>query len=95
MNPALPKKYWRYVYLLKSKETPYIYIGYTSNLVKRLKEHNEGKVYSTKKILPVELIYYEAYRVKAYAYKREQALKKYGSGLAKLKQRLEIKGRAG
>lgn len=95
MNPALPKKYWHYVYLLKSKKTPYIYIGCTNNLKKRLKEHKEGSVYSTNKILPVELIYYEAYRTKECAYKREHALKKYGSGLTKLKQRLGLKGRAG
>jgi len=95
MNPALPRKNWYYVYLLKSEKTSYIYIGCTSNLGERLKRHEEGMVYSTKKMLPVELIYYEAYRVKECAYRREQALKKYGSGLAKLKQRLEIKGRAG
>ena len=95
MNPALPNKNWYYVYLLTSKKSPFIYIGCNSDLEKRLKEHNESKVYTTRKILPAELIYYEAYRVKEFAYKREKALKKYGSGLAKLKQRLGIKGRAG
>ena len=52
MNPALPKKDWHYVYLLKSNKASYIYIGCTSDLKKRLNEHEEGKVYSTKKILP-------------------------------------------
>jgi len=95
MNPALPKEDWYYVYMLKSNKTSYIYIGCTANLKKRLKEHEDGKVYSTKKMLPVELIYYEAYRVKECAYKRESSLKQYGSGLAKLKRRLGIEGRAG
>jgi putative endonuclease len=96
MNPALPKK-WYYVYLLSSNKASWIYIGCTDDLEKRIKEHNEGKVYSTKKMSPVELIYYEAYKSKACAYKREKSLKTHGSGLAKLKSRLGIgrKGRAG
>jgi len=96
MNPALPKG-WHYVYLLKSNKTSWIYIGCTNDLEKRLKEHNEGKVYSTKKMLPIELIYFEAYISKDCAYQREKSLKTYGSGLAKLKSRLAInkKGRAG
>ncbi|OHA14533.1 MAG: hypothetical protein A3G49_06750 [Candidatus Sungbacteria bacterium RIFCSPLOWO2_12_FULL_41_11] len=96
VNPALPKN-WHYVYLLVSNKTSWIYIGCTRDLRKRLKEHTEGKVYSTKKMLPVELIYYEAYRFKDYEYTREKNLKAFGSGLAKLKSRLGIdrKGRAG
>ena len=96
MSPALPKN-WYYVYLLVSNKTPWIYIGCSNNLEKRLKEHSEGKVYSTKKMLPVELIYYEGFRSKDCAYQREKSLKAYGSGLAKLKSRLGIdkKGRAG
>jgi len=89
MNPALPKD-WYYVYLLSSNKTKWIYIGCTSNLEKRIKEHREGMVYSTKKMLPVELIYCEAYKSKEYAYKREKNLKAFGSGLAKLKSRLGI-----
>ncbi|MFH0926700.1 MAG: GIY-YIG nuclease family protein [bacterium] len=96
MNPALPKN-WYYVYLLKSNNTPWIYIGCTDDLERRLKEHANGQVYSTKKMLPVELIYYEAYKSKDCAYQREKSLKAFGSGLAKLKSRLGIKrkGRAG
>lgn len=95
MNPALHN--WHYVYLLKSKKDGSIYIGCTDDLERRLKEHTDGKVYSTKKMLPVELIYYEAYPLKDWAYEREKSLKTYGSGLAKLKSRLGLtkKGRAG
>lgn len=48
-------------------------------------------------MLPIELIYVEAYKSKDLAFAREKALKQYGSGLAKLKSRLGIagKGRAG
>ena len=98
MNPALPKrKNWYYIYLLSSKIKQWIYIGCTSDLKKRLIEHQQGKVFSTKKMLPIELIYFEAYRSKKVAFEREKALKKYGSGLARLKSRIGIisKGRAG
>ena len=96
MNPALPNG-WYCVYLLSSEKTKYIYIGCTNNLKKRLKKHNEGKVFSTKKMLPVELIYFEAYKSKRCAFEREKSLKKHGSGLSKLKTRINIakKGRAG
>lgn len=90
MNPALPN--WHYVYLLDSKKTGQIYIGCTHDLENRLMEHKEGKVYPTKKMLPVDLIYYEAFNAKQLAYKREQSLKKYGAGLSSLKARI---GRAG
>ena len=47
MNPA-PHS-WYYVYLLRSKKDRKIYIGCTSDLQKRLKEHKEGQNYSTRK----------------------------------------------
>jgi len=95
MNEIYKGRY--YVYLLSSQRTGWIYIGCTSDLEKRLKDHAEGKVYSTKKILPIELLYYEAYKSKNCAYKREKNLKMYGSGLARLKSRLgiDVKGVAG
>jgi len=77
-----------YVYLLKSQKSKWVYIGYTSNLTKRLNEHNSGKSYSTKKYLPVRLVYYEAYSSKLDAIERERQLKHYGSSLQKLKERL-------
>ncbi len=108
MNPALPNnKNWYYVYLLSSSRISWIYpalarkswvyIGCTHNLEKRLKEHMQGKVYTTRKMLPVELMYYEAYMSKDCAFQREKSLKAYGSSLGKLKSRLGIKrkGRAG
>lgn len=39
-------------------------------------------------MLPVELIYFEAYRSKKDAFERERNLKYYGSGLRNLKLRL-------
>ena len=51
------KKY--YVYVLRSKLDKKFYTGFTSDLEKRLEEHNNGKVYSTKTRLPFEIVYYE------------------------------------
>jgi putative endonuclease len=106
MNHNLSKTYfsrpkmdesWHYVYLLSNNKTKWIYIGCTQDLEKRLDEHKKGRVFTTKKMLPVELIYYEAFRSKDCAYQREKNLKAFGSGLARLKSRLGIikKGRAG
>ena len=80
-----------YVYLLKSKikKAKNIYIGYTSDLKKRIEEHNSGVTLTTRRLLPVELIYYESYKSKEDAKKRERALKWHGKALGQLKKRLE------
>ena len=51
------------------------YIGCTSNLRERIKAHNSGQVESTKKRLPLRLIYYEACLNKEDAFRREKYLK--------------------
>jgi putative endonuclease len=47
------------VYILKSGKDGKNYVGYTTDLKKRLALHNEGKVQSTKNRLPLKLIYFE------------------------------------
>ena len=64
-----------YVYVFCSKVVDFIYVGFTANLVKRFKKHNNGEVLATKKYVPFELIFYEAYRNKKDAKRREQYLK--------------------
>jgi putative endonuclease len=64
-----------YVYILKSKLDNRSYTGFSSNLKKRLSEHEKGSVDSTKNRRPLELIYYEAYKEKGDALKREKFLK--------------------
>jgi putative endonuclease len=86
MSPA-PQR-WAYVYLLQSKENSSMYIGCTSNLNERMEEHRKGKVFSTKKMLPVELVHFEAYRSKKAAFEREKRLKHYGNALRHLKLRI-------
>lgn len=64
-----------YVYLLKSLRKNYFYTGYTKNLRKRFKEHNQQEELSTKGYAPFELIFYEAYKTMSDAKRREQYLK--------------------
>jgi len=68
-----------YTYILKSKKDNKLYIGYTSDLRKRLSEHKKGKVENTSHRLPVELVYYEAYKDMTDAKNREKSFKKSGS----------------
>ncbi|MBD3311567.1 MAG: GIY-YIG nuclease family protein [Candidatus Magasanikbacteria bacterium] len=80
-----------YVYILKSKKDSKFYIGFTSNLRLRLKNHIDGKVKSTKYRRPLELIYYESYIVEELAKEREKKLKQYGSAYTGLMKRLKYK----
>lgn len=77
-----------YVYILKSKFDEDLYIGSTKDLKRRLAEHNDGKVFSTKLRKPFVLIYYEAYRSEQDARKREQQLKLRGRARYHLKTRI-------
>lgn len=65
-----------YTYILECKDGTY-YTGWTNNLDKRLKDHNEGKgAKYTKPRLPVSLIYYEKFQTKEEAMRREYAIKR-------------------
>ncbi|MEI6509295.1 MAG: GIY-YIG nuclease family protein [Bacteroidota bacterium] len=76
-----------YVYVLLSEKDNMFYTGYTANLKERLKQHIEGKVYSTKNRLPVKLIYFEGCLNQQDATRREKYLKS-GSGKIYLRNRL-------
>jgi putative endonuclease len=65
-----------YVYLIQSLVDNSYYVGMTSDLERRLKEHNNGKTKSIKHKVPFKLVYYEAYLDKTIARKREIQLKK-------------------
>lgn len=64
-----------YVYILHNSQKNFIYIGYTEDLIERVKYHNSGRVKSTKSYLPLQLIHYEAYNVKSDAKRKEKYLK--------------------
>ena len=64
-----------YVYVLLSGKDGNFYVGYTSDLRKRVIEHEKGQVASTKKRRPLQLVYYEASRNQQDATTREKYLK--------------------
>jgi len=78
-----------YVYIIKFLRNWKLYIGRTSDLKRRLKEHVENQSKSTKNKGPFVLIYYEAYRSQRDAYIRERKLKKFKNSYAELKKRLK------
>ena len=71
-----------YTYILYSKKIDRYYIGHSSDLKNRIVCHNKGLVKSTKKGVPWKLIYYEVFKNKKEAYKRELKIKSYKGGEA-------------
>jgi putative endonuclease len=65
-----------YVYILKSIKDGSYYIGQTSNLKERLKQHNRGYSSFTKLRKPYELIYKNSFETRKEAVKKERELKK-------------------
>jgi putative endonuclease len=76
-----------HVYLIESEATCKRYIGYTTDLKRRLMEHNNHKNVSTAKEQKWKLIYCETYLNKMDALGREKFLKS-GSGWRFLKKQL-------
>ena len=64
-----------YVYVLLSEADRNFYVGYTNNLSKRVDQHNEGKVNSTKNRVPLKLVYWEGCLNQQDATSREKYLK--------------------
>mgnify|MGYP001582334177 FL=1 len=77
-----------YVYVLCSRRDHKLYTGYTTDLRRRLSEHNEGMTKSTKTRTPFDLLYYEAYMSQADAKLREKNLKRSAGARTALKRRL-------
>jgi putative endonuclease len=64
-----------YTYVLQSEKDLQFYVGYTNNLLRRIDDHNKGKVVSTKNRIPLKLIYWEGCLNQKDATKREKYLK--------------------
>lgn len=69
-----------YVYVLKNRFTKELYYGYTNDVDRRLKEHNQAND-------QWNLIYFEAYLSGKDARTRERHLKHYGQARSHLKNR--------
>ncbi|TAL19153.1 GIY-YIG nuclease family protein [Patescibacteria group bacterium] len=63
------------VYVLVSLRDGRLYIGRTENLESRIKEHNAGKTWTTRRVLPVKLLFFEVFLSKDDAIRREKYLK--------------------
>ena len=71
-----------YVYVLKNPKSKAIYIGFSTDLRQRIKQHQTGEHRGW------ELVYYEGYRDESEARLRERKLKQYGAALGHLKTRI-------
>jgi putative endonuclease len=78
-----------YVYIIRSKKDGNFYTGSTNDLRRRFQMHNAGLVFSTKRRIPFELIYYEAYKAKSDARIREKNLKIRSRAFVQLKKRIK------
>ena len=71
-----------YVYILKSLQKDWYYVGHTFNKTSRLKYHNNKKVRSTRPYAPFIIVYTEEFGTKGEAFKREQQIKSFKHGEA-------------
>ena len=78
-----------YVYVLYSLKDKGMYIGQTAHLIQRIKQHQSGKVKSTKSRRPFVLVYMQKANSRAEALQLEAALKT-SKGRRILRKRLKI-----
>ncbi len=90
-NPIDASKFQHmfYTYVLKSLKDNGIYIGYTSDITRRIEEHNSGLSKSTKHRIPFKLIHLEKFKTRSEAMKQERFLKT-GKGRVFIKQTYHI-----
>ena len=68
------EKYY-YVYVLQSEKDHNFYVGFTTDIMSRLNQHNKGMVNSTKLRIPLKLLYWEGCLSQKDATEREKYLK--------------------
>jgi len=71
-----------FVYVLQSSRDYNYYIGFTSDLERRLADHNAGKTRSLRARRPLRVILVEEFSRKSAAKKRERQIKSYKGGKA-------------
>ena len=76
-----------YVYIIQSSRNDSFYIGHSTDLKKRLDNHNSGSVKATASQVPYRIRWYCTFSQKEKAIEFEKYLKK-GSGYAFMKKRL-------
>lgn len=84
--PKLDKFF--FVYVLKSINHDFIYVGFTQDIERRFEEHNNQEELSTKHYAPFDIIHFEAYKNIKDAKRREEYFKTT-KGKVTLKQMLK------
>ncbi len=77
-----------YTYVLYSPMTKRLYKGHTGDIKNRLSLHNTGQVKSTKPFIPWEIKYFETFKTRDEAIRREKYLKT-SAGRRFLKRKLK------
>jgi len=80
--------YFVYLLISKNKNITISYVGYTNNIKKRLKQHNDSKGAKFTKGRKWKLAYYKKYDNKITAMKEEYKLKKNYKLRSKIKKGL-------
>jgi putative endonuclease len=79
-DPAVPDENGHYVYVVQCSDGSY-YTGYTTDVQRRLTEHNEGDgAKYTKGRRPVTLVHVESFADQSSAMQREYAIKQLRRG---------------
>src|SRR4029077_14086032 len=85
-----------FAYVMRSRKDDGIYVGMSSSVERRVKEHNAGYNRSTRSRIPFELIYVERCGSRLEARKREKYLKSGTGreylGIGRLKSGVEKQG---
>ncbi len=68
-----------YAYILKSLKNNKYYIGYSSDVNRRLAEHNKGKSKYSSRYKPWAIYYFERFKREEDAMKREKQIKSWKS----------------
>ncbi len=76
-----------HVYILLNEAKTRTYTGVANDVEKRLKEHNEGKVISSRPYRPYEVVYTESFKTLGEARQREKFYKST-TGRRKIKSML-------
>ena len=77
-----------YVYLFESMKDGMFYTGWTTNVQRRLAQHNSGRVKSTRSRRPLKLVQAEAFSSVEDAKQRERTLKRNPNMLQQFKKRM-------
>ena len=83
--------YYVYLLLTKSGKTHISYVGYTNNLIRRLKKHNSSDGAKFTKGRKWKIIYSKKYNNKSIALKEEYKLKKDYKKRRKIKNKYLLK----